>query len=510
MKAQTTETSSRQRILVVDDEESIRDSLNIFLTDFGYEVMVAQDAETALTLAREADFDVAVVDRILPNCMNGVEVIRDIKKLNPLCETILMSAYPSFESAAKTMEQETVAYLTKPIQQDEICRIVELAAQKSLDKREYEQNELMLQVVFNTSPNAIIVYDGQLRIRFINPAFTKLFGYVREECMGQGLLLVPGADEQLVRQEFRCLREGKAVKEREQGMIGNDGSLLTVSRIISLCESQKSGAADILVIIRDISEEKKLLAQVTQSEKLALLGQLAAKLAHEINNPLQVITGNTELLLRESLEDATKKALSLILSASGSIERLTRNLLEVAKPKPLTISTFPPEQPLENAADFLQNMGLTKYHTIIRDYGCGRVCIQGDFHQLEQVFMNLLVNASHAMADASEQVITLRTCFDQERGQVHLSVSDTGSGIDGAIIEKIFDPFFSTKLGALGNGLGLAVVKQIIDRHDGSVTVSSQPDQGATFTVSLAAKPEQKETVGASLGSYTQKGVCHD
>jgi DNA-binding NtrC family response regulator len=93
----------RFRILIVDDEESIRESLEIILGSLGYEVSIAQDGHTALSLTREIDFDVAVVDRILSNSMDGVEVIREIKKLNPLCETVLMSGQPSFSSAAQTM-----------------------------------------------------------------------------------------------------------------------------------------------------------------------------------------------------------------------------------------------------------------------------------------------------------------------------------------------------------------------------------------------------------------------
>lgn len=480
--------SERTNILIVDDEESIRETLKIILSRAGYEVAIAPDGQSALSLIQEADFDVAVVDRILANSMNGVEVIKEIKKVNPLCETVLMSAYPSFESAAQTMENETFAYLTKPILQDEICRVVDEAARKSRGKRENERIESVLKEVFDASPNPIIVYDPGFTITFVNPAFTKLLGYSREQVLGQSLMLVPEADAGLVIDEFQSLINGSEAKEREQVMVQRDGSLLMTSRIISLCSCRGTRARDILVIIRDISGEKKMQAQIVQSEKLAMLGELAAKLAHEINNPLQIICGQVELLQRGDRCKGIAQELASVQEAARRIEKLTTSLMFVAKPKPLQTSCFAPEKPLGKAADFLFSMGQTKYLSIFRNFTCCGELIEGDENQLEQVFMNLIANATHAMEGVSEQIITLRTSVDQERGQVHISVSDTGCGVDTAIKNRIFEPFFTTKEIGKGNGLGLAVVKQIVDRHGGSIAFENGSVSGSTFTVSLPIK----------------------
>lgn len=481
--------SERIRVLIVDDEESIRETLKIILSRAGYEVAIAPDGQTALALAQEGDFDVAVVDRILANSMNGVEVIREIKKINPLCETVLMSAYPSFESAAQTMELETFAYLTKPILQDEICRVVEEAERKSRGKRENERIESVLREVFDASPNPIIVYDPKLIITFVNPAFTKLLGYDREQVLGRSLMLVPDADEPRVIEEFQSLINGSDVKEREQEMLRNDGSFLSASRIVSKCSCRRRPERDILVIIRDVSEEKKMQAQIVQSEKLAMLGELAAKLAHEINNPLQIICGQIQLLQRGGGCSEIKQQLDCVEEAARRIEKLTSALMYVAKPKPLCTRCLSPEKPLEKAAEFMLSMGQTKYLTILRDYTCSGEFVDGDANQLEQVFMNLIANATHAVEGAPEKIITLRTCADHERRTVDISVSDTGCGIDALIAEKIFDPFFTTKESGKGNGLGLSIVRQIVKRHGGSINVVSEPGSGSTFTVSLPMKP---------------------
>jgi len=494
MKKETEQ--KRSRILIVDDEESIRVTLEMILRNAGYEVSTSSDGQTALSLVRDSDFDVAVVDRILSNSMNGVDVIREIKKLNSLCETVLMSAYPSFESAAQIMEHETFAYLTKPISQDEICKIVADAVCKSREKAESQRLESVLREVFDASPNPIVVYDPDLAISFVNPAFTKLLGYSRVQVLGQSLMLVPEEDVSSVKDELKSLIKGSEVKEREQVMVRSDGTTVVTSRIVSMCSCNSIRGRDILVIIRDISDEKKMQLQISQSEKLAMLGELSAKLAHEINNPLQIIFGQTEILLQDGRCDEIKEKLGYVQEAASKIEKLTRNLMFVAKPKPVSITCFSPEKTLDKAANFLFSMGQTKYLSVLREYTCGENLVEGDKNQLEQVFMNLIANAAHAMEGVREKIITLRTSHDYEQGHVHISVIDTGCGIDTSIQNKIFDPFFTTKENGKGNGLGLSIVKQIVERQGGAISFVSESGSGSTFTVSLPLKQTHAVVVG--------------
>jgi PAS domain S-box-containing protein len=329
------------------------------------------------------------------------------------------------------------------------------------------------------------VYDALLHVQFVNPAFVELFEYSREDVLGLPMLFAPEKDTPAIQQEFQRLLRGATIREHEQNMICRSGKILDTSRILSLCSYPQGGVSTILVIIRNITEEKKMQAQLVESEKLALLGRIAAKLAHEIKNPMQVIAGYGELLLKEPLSADMKNRISLIREAALKISGLTSDLIEVARPKPLRITSFSPEQPLDKAADFLLKMGETKYIKVVREYGSGAKIIQGDFNQLEQAFMNLIINAAHAVKNAEKKIIRLTTAYDPEQELMHLSVADTGCGIARENMDKIFDPFFTTKETGAGNGLGLPVVKQIVERHGGAITVKSQPGQGATFIVTL-------------------------
>jgi PAS domain S-box-containing protein len=485
MKKPDVTNERKPRILVVDDEESIRDTFDVFLTDQGYAVTIAPDGQSALAMARQHDFDVAVVDRILPDNVSGIEVIRDIKKQHPFCETILMSAYPSFESAAKILEHEAVAYLTKPVQQEEICRAVAFAAEKSRLKKEHERYESILQAFFDSSPNPIIVYDSLLQVQFVNPSFVELFEYSRNDVVGRPMLFAPEQAAPAILDEFQRLLRGETIREHELHMLCRSGKMLETTRIISLCSYLPDGSPAILVIISDISEAKKMQAQLVESEKLALLGQLAAKLAHEINNPMQVIAGYGELLLNEPLSDDLRSRISLMREAALVISGLTRDLMDVAKPKPMRITSFLLEQPLDKAADFLLKMGETKYLKVVKEYGSGAKSIQGDFNQLAQACMNLIVNAAYATKNTEKKMIRLTTDYDPDTKLMHLSVEDTGGGIMPENMDKIFDPFFTTKEAGVGNGLGLPVVKQIVERHGGAITVESRLGQGTTFHVTL-------------------------
>ena len=180
------------RILVVDDEESIRFYFQRLLSNAGHEVTVAENIIAAKAILSGNEFDVAVIDRILKDGENGLDLMKHIRKIQPFCEPILISAYPTFRSAAETLQYETFAYLTKPVKQEDICRVVKEAAYKSETKKDSGHDEKILQSFFDFSPNAIIICDLSCRTKFINPSFTRIFGYEKEEVIGRQITYITG------------------------------------------------------------------------------------------------------------------------------------------------------------------------------------------------------------------------------------------------------------------------------------------------------------------------------
>ncbi|MCX8045047.1 MAG: ATP-binding protein [Desulfobacterota bacterium] len=245
-------------------------------------------------------------------------------------------------------------------------------------------------------------------------------------------------------------------------------------------------------VLRRVGETTCQCARLQQellvSEKLNMIGQLAPKIAHEINNPAQVIQGYAEMLISSAkIDEESKALLANIREAIQIIVKLNRNLMDLSRPMPMNTSTFRPEMPLEKAIDFLTKAGVIKHCTVQKYYDNTAPAITGDSMQLYQVFLNLIVNASYAMRQCEKKILTVTIEHDPAAKTVSFSVTDNGCGIAPEHRDKIFSPFFTTHAAEGGTGLGLAVVRQVVENHGGSVHVTSQPGEGATFRITLPA-----------------------
>jgi signal transduction histidine kinase len=255
-----------------------------------------------------------------------------------------------------------------------------------------------------------------------------------------------------------------------------DDLLATVARILT--KQSKKG-----------QEIEALQESLVQSEKMSTLGQMASKIAHEINNPACVIQGFAELLLRDdTINGGAKKRVSTIYEAIRSITKLNHDMLNIARPHEIRNTELMPEVPLEKAVEFLRESGVVKHCKVVKQYRNNIIPVHGDLMQLQQVFLNILVNAAHAMESSPEKILTLTTDYVQGKNQVQISIQDSGCGIPAVHIEKIFESYFTTRAAQGGTGLGLAVVKQIIEKHDGTISVESEVSKGTRFTISLPQK----------------------
>ncbi len=257
-------------------------------------------------------------------------------------------------------------------------------------------------------------------------------------------------------------------------------------------EGDETTASFAAIIIQDITERKRVQAMMLESQKLADLGTLAAGVAHEINSPLQVITGVSQSLINrldkglwnnDSLDHLRRQlgmihrngsrcariARSLRIYAHASTGQSERNDLNVLVHDTLLLI----EHQLKNWSNI----------TVVTDLAADLPALQCDRNQISQVLINLLTNAQDAMPEGGE--VTIRTSYDSTRQRIILQVTDTGAGIPEPIQTKIFDPFFTTKPVGEGTGLGLSIVSGIVRAHGGEIDVSSAPGQGTTFTLSF-------------------------
>ncbi len=239
-------------------------------------------------------------------------------------------------------------------------------------------------------------------------------------------------------------------------------------------------------------ELTKMQASLIQSEKLASLGKLSAGVAHEINNPLGGILIYSHLLLEDTPKDSPQCSnLKKIIKETSRCKDIVRGLLEFARPKDPEMSPLDINAIVEKSLYIIEDQAMFQNIIIERHLATDLPLIVGDGHQLQQVFMNIILNAAEAMDN--EGSLTLRTRLSSNSRQIDIQFSDTGHGILEEDVKRLFEPFFTTKEVGKGTGLGLAISYSIIRKHQGTIEVSSQAGEGASFAVKLPVERANDE-----------------
>lgn len=246
-------------------------------------------------------------------------------------------------------------------------------------------------------------------------------------------------------------------------------------------------------VMRDVSERKKLedqsrdvFHQLSQAEKLASLGQTMSGVAHELNNPLATILACAERLAGRRHDDHTRRDIDAIHNAAERAARIVRNLQTFARKRHTTRTMVDLNQVVRDTLALRAYEQRVSNVVIVEALAAGLPPVFADPHQIQQVLLNLLINAEHAMLGAHGRgVMVLRSWHEPERDAVLLEVSDDGPGVPDEVQQKIFDPFFTTKAVGKGTGLGLTVAYAIAQEHGGRISVSSPPGGGAAFVLEL-------------------------
>jgi two-component system NtrC family sensor kinase len=239
-----------------------------------------------------------------------------------------------------------------------------------------------------------------------------------------------------------------------------------------------------------LAEARSLNAHIAQAEKLASLGQIAAGVVHELNNPLTSIVAYTDYLIRKAgsrpsgADTDEIDRLRRISESAGRMLRFTRDLVSYARPSSETPVQVSVHLVIDQAIAFCEHVLAGAGVTVERHFAAELSPVRGKPEQLAQIFVNLVTNACHAMLSGRG---TLTVTTSEEGGTVCVEIADTGHGIPAEHVPHVFTPFFTTKTSGAGTGLGLAIVKSILDGHGGTIRAASEPGKGATFVVTLPA-----------------------
>lgn len=379
-----------------------------------------------------------------------------------------------------------VAYLILSLRDVTKTKLLEIEIQKT--------NEF-LENIIGSSAAAILVADMKGVILRMNESARKLFGYTDKVAVGTSIaeyLYTPGGARSIMK-KLRSPDYGGVGKlyTTEMTIINSPGEEIPVEMTAAIIYQDGKEVATMGVyndLRPKIEIEKKLKEaeriKLEQSNKMASLGQLAAGVAHEINNPLSGILIDASLILEELDEDSPiKNDMQNIIVDTHRCKDIVKNLLAYSRQTEMKRELFNINDVIEQTFAFLGHHALLQNITINKEFSSSMLMCEGDKNQLVQVFTNIIINAAHAIT--GEGNITIRSSRDKPEGKIYIEFSDTGCGIPKEALPKIFDHFFTTKEEGKGTGLGLGTVKSIIEKHGGKIKVKETSPEGTTFLIKL-------------------------
>jgi PAS domain S-box-containing protein len=359
-----------------------------------------------------------------------------------------------------------------------------------------EESHAIYRALLDATPDPVVVNNTEGKVSYLNPAFTEVFGWSLIDMHGKpmNLILAPNKSSDLEGLLAR-LHSGEKISDIESCCLANDGRTIPVSISGNTSENIHGEMICSMVIIRDISTQKSLETQVIHSQKMEAIGTLAGGIAHDFNNILAAMMGYTELAkVKIPDESPAKSDLQRVLQAGHRAKDLVNQILTFGRQGEREIKPVPIDNVVKEALKLLR---ASLPATIeIRQHiqpDCGNVSI--DPTQIHQILMNLCSNAHHAMREnggiLEVRLANLRldatsaSLFSElvPGRYVMLSVSDTGNGMPRKVLERIFDPYFTTKEKDKGTGLGLAVVHGIVNNNGGHITVESDLGKGTSFFI---------------------------
>ena len=607
------------RLLIIDDDVGMRETIGDVLQAKGYAIHSATRGADGLARLQRSACDAAIVDIKLPD-ISGVDLLQSLRTVCPDLEVIFITGYASLPTALQAINGDAFAYLIKPFEMDHLLatlhkaldrqrlaralreseeryrliaenindaiflsdldgRLVfanrraeiitgytadELVGQfvfglltpegsrqvqdrlvaaasgrepaavlethlrqkdgtliwieanmasvrsegrvmgrlgvlRDISERKHAEQQVRLQASALDAAASIVITDREGAIIWSNPGFTALTGYRADEVVGQTLRLLKSGRHDAA--FYRALWETILAGQTWRGEIINrrkDGTLYPEEQTITPVRDEAGEITHFVAIKEDISERKRLQEHLTQSEKLAAMGQLLASVAHELNNPLSVLTGHAALLKSAPDPKVVERAQKMI-HAAERCARIVRNFLTLARQRPPERTRVDLNQVVRDAVELVAyplrvdnvQLGLELFERLPR--------LTADGHQLHQVVINLLTNAHQALREApGPRRITVTTRAGADERSVLLEVADNGPGISQEIQARLFEPFFTTKPPGEGTGLGLAICQGIVNTHRGTLEVVSAPGHGATFRMELPVEEIQGTPVAES------------
>ena len=512
----STDTSSKNVILIVDDTPINLEMLFDFLVGADFKVLVACDGQSAIEKAEYALPDLILLDVVMPD-INGFEACRRLKANSSTHDipVIFMTALSEPVQRVEGLSLGAVDYITKPIQHEEVLARIKIhLSLRNLNKTLQTQNLRLEQEIqerlrseekireqaalLDVTTDAIFVRDLNQQILYWNQGAERLYKWKVEEALGKNTLeLLYRAGVSQPQENLKTLVE-KGEWQGELHQVTKESKDIIVSSRWTLVRDAEGKPKSILTVNTDITEKKQLEAQFLRAQRMESIGTLASGIAHDLNNALTPILGAVQLLAHKLPDEQSQRLLTILEKNTKRSAAFVKQVLSFARGVEGERTTLQvgylileieqiAKQTFSRAIEIFADIPLLDLWTI-----------SGDATQLHQVLMNLCVNARDAMPRGGTLEISAKNIWIDENfarlnieakvgPYVVITVSDTGTGIPKEIIDRIYEPFFTTKKIGKGTGLGLSTVIGIVKSHGGFINLVSELGIGTEFKVYLPA-----------------------
>ena len=443
-----------------------------------FKLECADRLSTGLKRIAKGGIDLVLLDLSLPDSQ-GLDTYMRTHEQAPDVPVVLLTCLDDAALGVRALREGAQDYIVKwQLNSDLLVRLTRYAVerhrlQKELQQAREQQEQEHLRNIINSNADAMVIVDSSGIVRFVNPAAEALLGHKTEELVGElfGFPLVVGETT-----ELNITRGGREASVAEMRTV----------------EAEWEGQIAHLASLRDITGRKQAEAnrqsleqQLQLAGRLAAVGELAAGIAHELNNPLTAIQIHAQLLnARDDLDETAESDVRSIYGEAQRATRITSNLLSFAR------RHNPEKRPISLNDVLVSSLELHAYRMRVNnidmliDLESDLPETMADFYQMQQVFVNIIINAEQAMTEAHGRgKLSIKTRKAGEMIQV--TFADDGPGISEENLKRIFDPFFTTKDVGKGTGLGLSICYGIVEEHGGCLYTRSKPGEGATFVVEI-------------------------
>jgi signal transduction histidine kinase/FixJ family two-component response regulator len=497
-------------VLLVEDDRLVANALRLLLMRADYEVHIAADVQEALPTFAAQPVDVVVTDLLMPGG-TGLDLLREIERLDPKVPVIIVTADHSVQAAAAAVREHAFDYLTKPVKRerllDTVGRAVEARRRTQIQQHEqqrlreehrqlsirHQRTAMLLSVLYNRAAEGIIVVDPEGRVVDVSESFVSLVGKPLYALLDTDLRewFEPSPTGGDVQDRVMAMASGEILEQHWRGEVTvRSGERQIPARMsLSLCESPEDAdhgpTRYVIGLVYFERSHEELSQRLQRADRLATVGLLAGSAAHEIKNELGPLLGYLTMMETSGADPVETGMIGIMRESVRRIHEHVEEILEPLRPRVRTRGAVVMRESVDDILKLLRRAGRLRRMKVEVVQHNDDVVVHADKDEVHQIAINLISNAIEALGDGDGgDRGCVRIELSREGGYGVLRVKDDGSGIPEELRGRVFEPFFTTK-GSAGTGLGLPVVHDIVRSLRGRVVLDCPEEGGTIVTVTL-------------------------